>query len=205
MDFNEPMNCMNHSNNNHETETKIIPVRYLLNDDSQMQKTEIQINKNILLYDEIKFYFFDSLKKELLKIDKDNKDGDTITINEKELLKIDKDNEDGDTITINDSELNFENISFDYIRYSIDNKWLLLEKNEFIDLDDEDNTEIKLMIKIKIISQEKLNLNNLHNIRTKEINELNEKINNLLNNKLNLQNNKICSNTNLDLVTYEWR
>ena len=180
MDFNEPMNCMNHSNNNHETETKIIPVRYLLNDDSQMQKTEIQLNKNILLYDEIKFYFFDSLKKELLKIDKDN--------------------EDGDTITINDSELNFENISFDYIRYSIDNKWLLLEKNEFIDLDDEDNTEIKLMIKIKIISQEKLNLNNLHNIRTKEINELNEKINNLLNNKLNLQNNKICSNTNLDLV-----
>ena len=180
MDFNEPMNFMNHSNNNHETETKIIPVRYLLNDDSQMQKTEIQLNKNILLYDEIKFYFFDSLKKELLKIDKDN--------------------EDGDTITINDSELNFENISFDYIRYSIDNKWLLLEKNEFIDLDDEDNTEIKLMIKIKIISQEKLNLNNLHNIRTKEINELNEKINNLLNNKLNLQNNKICSNTNLDLV-----
>ena len=180
MDFNEPMNCMNHSNNNHETETKIIPVRYLLNDDSQMHKTEIQLNKNILLYDEIKFYFFDSLKKELLKIDKDN--------------------EDGDTITINDSELNFENISFDYIRYSIDNKWLLLEKNEFIDLDDEDNTEIKLMIKIKIISQEKLNLNNLHNIRTKEINELNEKINNLLNNKLNLQNNKICSNTNLDLV-----
>ena len=180
MDFNEPMNCMNHSNNNHETETKIIPVRYLLNDDSQMQKIEIQLNKNILLYDEIKFYFFDSLKKELLKIDKDN--------------------EDGDTITINDSELNFENISFDYIRYSIDNKWLLLEKNEFIDLDDEDNTEIKLMIKIKIISQEKLNLNNLHNMRTKEINELNEKINNLLNNKLNLQNNKICSNTNLDLV-----
>ena len=180
MDFNEPMNFMNHSNNNHETETKIIPVRYLLNDDSQMQKTEIQLNKNILLYDEIKFYFFDSLKKELLKIDKDN--------------------EDGDTITINDSELNFENISFDYIRYSIDNKWLLLEKNEFIDLDDEDNTEIKLMIKIKTISQEKLNLNNLHNIRTKEINELNEKINNLLNNKLNLQNNKICSNTNLDLV-----
>ena len=111
MDFNEPMNCMNHSNNNHETETKIIPVRYLLNDDSQMQKTEIQLNKNILLYDEIKFYFFDSLKKELLKIDKDN--------------------EDGDTIKINDSELNFENISFDYIRYSIDNKWLLLEKNRF--------------------------------------------------------------------------
>ena len=180
MDFNEPKNFMNHSKNNHETETKIIPVRYLLNDDSQMQKTEIQLNKNILLYDEIKFYFFDSLKKELLKIDKDN--------------------EDGDTITINDSELNFENISFDYIRYSIDNKWILLEKNEFIDLDDEDNTEIKLMIKIKIISQEKLNLNNLHNMRTKEINELNEKINNLLNNKLNLQNNKICSNTNLDLV-----
>ena len=167
MDFNAPM-------------TKKIRVLYLLNDDSQMQETYIQLDKNILLYDEIKFYFFDSLKKELLKIDKDN--------------------EDGDTITINDSELNFENISFDYIRYSIDNKWLLLEKNEFIDLDDEENTEIKLMIKIKIISQEKLNLNNLHNIRTKEINELNEKINNLLNNKLNLQNNKICSNTNLDLV-----
>ena len=167
MDFNAPM-------------TKKIRVLYLLNDDSQMQETYIQLDKNILLYDEIKFYFFDSLKKELLKIDKDN--------------------EDGDTITINDSELNFENISFDYIRYSIDNKWLLLEKNEFIDLDDEDNTEIKLMIKIKIISQEKLNLNNLHNMRTKEINELNEKINNLLNNKLNLQNNKICSNTNLDLV-----
>jgi hypothetical protein len=80
MDFNAPM-------------TKKIRVLYLLNDDSQMQETYIQLDKNILLYDEIKFYFFDSFKKELLKINTEN--------------------EDGDTITINDSELNFENISFD--------------------------------------------------------------------------------------------
>jgi len=154
MDFNEPMNRTNHANNNHENETKEITVLYLLNDDSQIKETyiQIQLDKNILLYDEIKKYFFDSFKKELLKIGKDNKDGDTITINDEYFSP----------------ELNFENISFDYIRYSIDNKWLLLEKNEFIDLDDEDNTEIKLMIKIKIISQEKLNLNNLHNIRTKK-------------------------------------
>ena len=155
--------------------SKTFDVSYLINNDLQMKKLEFEIDNNLdsLSYEQITIKFFKSLEK--------------IEASE---------NYDKYYIT----ELIYENIIFDFIRYLIDDDWIFLGENECIILKDIINSKIKLMIKITILSEDKIRVKKIYDKKVMEISEINGKIYDLSKKSSNINYTDISSNTNLDLV-----
>ena len=155
--------------------SKTFDVSYLINNDLQMKKLEFEIDNKLdsLSYEQITIKFFKSLEK--------------IEASE---------NYDKYYIT----ELIYENIIFDFIRYLIDDDWIFLGENECIILKDIINSKIKLMIKITILSEDKIRVKKIYDKKVMEISEINGKIYDLSKKSSNINYKDISSNTNLDLV-----
>lgn len=155
--------------------SKTFDVSYLINNDLQMKKLEFEIDNKLdsLSYEQITIKFFKSLEK--------------IEASE---------NYDKYYIT----ELIYENIIFDFIRYLIDDDWIFLGENECIILKDIINSKIKLMIKITILSEDKIRVKKIYDKKVMEISEINGKIYDLSKKSSNINYTDISSNTNLDLV-----
>ena len=150
---------------------KYIKIYYLINDESEMKEMKIDIED-----DNINFLSYDSI------IDK------FISSLKKDIsLEI-----------YNLSELNYNNIIFDFIRYLDDNNWLLLEEHQFIFLNDVKN--IELMIKVSLLSDEKINIKNNYDRNIEKISKIEQNLNNLTNKEYQSNNLNICSNNNYDLI-----
>ena len=119
------------------SKTKIITVTYFINNDSEEKKLSIEIEKdiNFLSYELITNKFFIALKNLIAK-------------------ETEEDNPQFNDIYL--SELQNDNITFDYIRYLENNCWIFLGPKDLISLMDINNPE--LMIKVTIITQEKIKI-----------------------------------------------
>ena len=164
---------------------KIFEVEYYINDDLERKNLEFRIKNsiNFISYNQITEYFFENLRKPTTPKNKEKEE-----------------NDDEYNKNIESSQLKFDDIKFDYINYlTDDNGWLILPENKFIALG-WGNTKIKLMIKITILTKYELNIQKVYDKKIIEVNEINDVINNLSNNKSNFNTSTICSNTKLDLV-----
>ena len=131
--------------------SKIIKVTYFINNDSEEKNLSIEIEKdiNFLTYELITNKFFYSLKDLITK----ETDEDNPTFDE-----------------INSIDLQYDNIIFDYIRYLENDCWIFLGPKDIISLIDLDNPE--LMIKVTIISKEKIKIKQMYDKTAEKINKI---------------------------------
>ena len=158
---------------------KIIKVTYFINNDSEEKILSIEIEKdiNFLSYELITNKFFYSLKDLITK----ETDEDNPTFDE-----------------INSVDLQYDNIIFDYIRYLENDCWIFLGPKDIISLIDLDNPE--LMIKVTIISKEKIKIKQMYDKTAEKINKIRNEIEDLSKDQYKVNKNDICKNNNMDLV-----
>ena len=161
------------------SKTKIITVTYFINNDSEEKKLSIEIEKdiNFLSYELITNKFFIALKNLITK-------------------ETEEDNPQFNDIYL--SELQNDNITFDYIRYLENNCWIFLGPKDLISLMDINNPE--LMIKVTIITQEKIKIKEMYDKTAEKINKIRNEIEDLSKEQYKINKNDICKNNNMDLV-----
>ena len=161
------------------SKTKIITVTYFINNDSEEKKLSIEIEKdiNFLSYELITNKFFIALKNLITK-------------------ETEEDNPQFNDIYL--SELQNDNITFDYIRYLENNCWIFLGPKDLISLMDINNPE--LMIKVTIITQEKIKIKEMYDKTAEKINKIRNEIEDLSKEQYKINKKDICENNNMDLV-----
>ena len=157
---------------------KVINVFFFLNDNPEEKTLTIEIENNLifLTYKAITQKFFNSFKI-LMNFEKEN----------------------NENCEENDfSDIYPENLIFDYIRYLDTNGWILLEENDFFSINDKDI--LQLMVKVTVLSQEKLRIKKWYERKDIEIDELIKTINNLSNPRKGKDKNGEISNYALDVM-----